>query len=176
MAIVTLTLTDVDLATGAYKCDYSVREAKTDDGKVTAAHMTGKFLSMQVPQAAFREGAEQFGDRLISSLEEGGPLVFGTQKETLTLTLTDADLKTGRYSAKVSGTDKRDGSASIRPTAAQITGYYMRSLLNDSQFVLQVWAFADELVKNNSTAMIENNEHAPGVIFDPNSQAAQIAA
>ncbi len=176
MAIVKLTISDIDLSTGAYKCDYTVEDAKTDDGQVTAAHITGKYLSMQVPQAAFREGAETFGDKLIAALEEGGPILPGTTKETLTLTLTDADLKTGRYNAKVSGTDNRNGNVSIRPTAAQIAGYYMRALLNDADFVMRVWAFADELVANNSSASIENTDHAPGVIFDPSSQAAQIAA
>lgn len=177
MAIVKLILRDTNLETGAYACDYSVTDSQTDDGKVTAAHFTGKYLSLQVPQAAFREGCENFGDKLIEALEESGALVHGSEPQTLTLTLTDADIHTGRYTAQVDGTDRqKDNAMAYRPTAAQIAGYYMRALLNDSQFVMQVWAFAEEVIANNKDASIGNTGHAPGVIYDPSSQAAQIAA
>lgn len=173
MAVFTLTITDTDLVAGAFKCETKVEDAQTDDGKVTAAHMTGHFLSLQVPQESFRDGAFQFATRLIEALEEEGSLPEPTTPRTLVITLADTDLEKGHFQINVSG----DGGSDVRPTSAQIAGYYMRALLNDVDFVQRVWAYAAELVANSKgSATIENDSFKPGTVPSPHSDAATLAA
>lgn len=169
MAVVTLTVTDVDLDDGTYKVDFRASENQIDDGVATAAYFTGFYLYTILNTEDFRQGVLQYGENVINHLREVGVEDTTVVPAVMFLTLTDDDLISGRFSADLTGKGGDESGFSL-PTPAQIIGGYMRSLINDMTFRQQCWAFAEEFAANNG-ATITNLENSPVYINDDEDAA-----
>lgn len=169
MAVITLTVTDVDLDEGTYKVDFKASENQIDDGIATAAYFTGFYLYTILSGEEFRQGVLQFGETVMESLREQGVEMNTAEPATAYLTLTDDDLMTGRYTPVLTGKGGDETGNSL-PTPAQIVGGYMRYLLNDHTFRQQCWAFAEEFATNNG-ATVTNLANSPVYINDQEDAA-----
>lgn len=158
MARITLTVQDLDLEAGTYMVNFRAEGTEIDDGQATAAYFTGFYLNTLVNTPDFLDGARQFGQDLINRLTEDHPLMPETQATAkMLLTLSDADLATGRYHVTLDA-EGGDMSGNSLPTTAQVIGIYMRSLLADAEFRERVWAFAEEFAANHEGCAIVNDD------------------
>ncbi len=156
MAIVTLTVTDLELASGTYKVDFHATGNEIDDGRAIAAYLTGFYMNTLVNTPDFLNGCIEFGRAMIEGLTRSKPdRPHSTELAKMVVTLTDQDLETGRMGINLEAMGG-DLTGESLPTTAQIIGTYMRYLLTDMDFRAKVWEFADEFVANNSEAVIEN--------------------
>lgn len=161
MAIVTLTVSDLDLDAGTYKVDFLAEGSEIDDGQATAAYFTGFYLNTLVNTPDFLAGAGRFGRDLIDALTRDMPdRPFSQSPAKMALTLVDKNLDTGRYNVTLQN-EGGDPAGESLPTTAQVVGTYMRYLLSDMDFRDKVWAFADEYVAKNGSASIGNLDQRP---------------
>jgi hypothetical protein len=164
MAFVTLTVTDIDLAAATYKVDFAASGTEIDDGQATAAYFTGFYLNTIVATQEFADGVVIFGRDLIENMTRENPDMPMTEElATMTISLTDKDITTGRYFTTLEN-EGGDPTGHSLPTSAQVVGTYMRYLVSDVGFRDAVWAFAEEYVAQNGTAQIANPDVAPSSI------------
>lgn len=168
MAVITLIVADRDLEEGTFTVDFKVTPTSLDDGRATAAQFTGLYLQSLVNTPEFTAGVENFGHQLVEAMQEDQVREQTKVPATMTLTLTDKDLNSGRYAVGLASSGG-DESGEMLPTTAQIVGGYMRALLNKSEFRDACWAFAEEFAANHKAAK------TPASI-PSNDDAASIAA
>lgn len=165
MATVSLIVTDLDLTEGTYKVDFAAQGSEIDEGKATAAYFTGFYLHTLLQTPDFLAGVGSFGRQLIDAMSRERDRSATFVPAVMTLTLEDADLKTGRYTATLTGSGGDESGESL-PTPAQIIAGYMRYLVSDMAFRNACWAFAEEYVANNKGAMITNLDQGPLSVND----------
>ena len=167
MAVVNIIVADRNLDEGTFTVDFKVTETPLDDGRATAAYFTGFYLQSLVNTPEFTAGVEGFGRQLVSGMQEDGLREQTKVAATMTLTLTDKELSTGRYTVGLASSGG-DESGEMLPTTAQIVGGYMRALLNKSEFRDACWAFAEEFAANHKAgktpASIPNNDDGAATI------------
>jgi hypothetical protein len=158
MAIVTLTVSDLDLAAGTYKVDFDAKGSELDDGRATAAYFTGFYMNTLINTPDFLNGCISFGQTMIEGLTRTKPdRPHSEEVAKMVVTLTDFDITTGRMGVTLEATGG-DVTGESLPTTAQIVGTYIRYLTTDADFRAKVWEFADEFVANNADSTIENEE------------------
>lgn len=163
MAHITLTVTDLDLASGTYKVDFNASGTEIDDGQATAAYFTAFYLNTQINQPEFIQGLVEYGQVLIGGLTRENPdMPMTEQPASMTIHLIDKDLTTGRFYTTLEN-EGGDPTGNSLPTTAQVVGSYMRYLITDMAFRDAVWAFAEQYVANNNAA-IGNPDAAPSTI------------
>lgn len=67
MATVTITLEDMDLNTGAISSSLKVEGSKIDDGQMTAAHITGAYITLLMQQPEFQQKVFAFAEELVAN-------------------------------------------------------------------------------------------------------------
>ncbi|ARK07442.1 hypothetical protein LAV_00042 [Sphingobium phage Lacusarx] len=70
MAIVTITLTDIDLDSGSYQAALDVKDHKIDDGQATAAHFTGHYIYQMIHTPEFRDSVLKYAEALVAANPE----------------------------------------------------------------------------------------------------------
>lgn len=71
MAKITIELNDIDLDKGTFSAALAIEGAKTDDGFVTAAHMTGAFIMHAINTPEFLAGCMAFAEATALGLGDG---------------------------------------------------------------------------------------------------------
>jgi hypothetical protein len=66
MAKATLTLTDIDLEAGTYQHSLVVEATDNDDGGMSAAHVTARFIQFQLDHPQFVDQVWAFAEKLVA--------------------------------------------------------------------------------------------------------------
>lgn len=164
MTKVLITITDTNLDTGEYRIDFAAEGSEIDDGRATAAYLTGYFLYTLSDTADFIESvgkmAAAIGDSMTANSE--APILSPTKPSVAYLTLEDADTKTGRYDADISFSGGHPEGDRL-PSSAIAMGVFMRNLLASADFQVACWQFAERFVAEHAAegAEIANPDQSP---------------
>lgn len=164
MAKATIRFTDDNIDIGRYAVDVNVADAHTDDGLASAAHVVSMFIAEAVNTPQFAEGAASYGKAKGWSMRKDTPV-------SVTMILTDEDLKTGQYRMEFAV----DGEAEIENsvTAAYMTACFARDAMSSNEFKVAVTDFAYRLTEGRDDASV-NEPGAPP--YNPPSNEEQVAA
>lgn len=175
MSVVTITVSDVDVLDSTYKVDFATAGSLLDDGQATAAMFTAYYLQTILNTVEFRADCKQYGDNLVASMKAQYPDMLNTTVPAkMIVTLEDADLGKGSYRSGLQS-EGGDPTGHSLPTAAQIVGAYITSLLYDMNFRMNMWSFAKEYVAKNEGASLGNPDQRP-ITLNLNDEAARCAA
>ncbi len=160
MATVMITVSDLSIAEDTFKVDFNATGEELGQGHATAAYFVGYYLHSLVNTPEFTNGVADYGRELIAAMNEKGSFPAPMRPATVTLTLEDVDLDTGRFDANIAY-HGGDPKGEHLPSIAQIVGTYMRNLISSAEFQLACWKFADEFVAEHSGRHIANLDFAP---------------
>ncbi len=159
MATVLITVSDLSIAEDTFKVDFHAAGVDLEQG-APASYFVGYYLHSLVNTPDFTKGVIEYGRDLIAAMNEQGSFPAPMRPATVTLTLEDVDLDTGRFDANIAY-HGGDPKGEHLPSIAQIVGTYMRNLISSAEFQLACWKFADEFVAEHSGRHIANLDFAP---------------
>lgn len=67
MAKAIITLEDLDLDAGTFKHSLVIEESRIDDGQMTAAHVSAKFMTLQLSHPQFIEQIWAYAESLVAN-------------------------------------------------------------------------------------------------------------
>lgn len=177
MSVVTISITDVNLEEGTFNTRFDVKEeTAVDGGRAAAAYFTGYYLHSLVGSEEFTAGVADFGRQLVEAmLEDNAEAVQTATPATMFLTLTDKDIKTGRFTVNLT-CEGGDKTGEMLPTTAQIVGAYMRALLSKADFRAAVNDYAVWITEQHKAGKTANRGDSPAFLPQPGNDAATLAA